>query len=113
MSGGLEDKVLSGMKPVGCAFSRLLAAAPGSLAVTYGYHVDIKMPYVVFMLQVLRLLIKLYESSDKPDWVSIAQCLMFLDDAPEVAKILDRLLKGNEVCFGALFLYRPDCDEGS
>jgi 26S proteasome regulatory subunit N2 len=55
------------------------------------------------MLQVLRLLIKLYESSDKPDWVSIAQCLMFLDDAPEVAKILDRLLKGNEVCFGVSF----------
>lgn len=47
--------------------------------------------------QVLRLLIKLYESSESPDWVSICQCLMFLDDAPEVAKILDQLLKGDEV----------------
>eukprot|EP00884_Botryococcus_braunii_P016818 jgi/Botrbrau1/381/Bobra.110_2s0036.1 len=49
-----------------------------------------------FRQQVLRLLVKLYESSDNPDWVSICQCLMFLDDAPEVAKILDQLLKGDE-----------------
>lgn len=47
--------------------------------------------------QVLRLLIKLYESVDNPDWASICQCLMFLDDAAEVAKILARLLKGSQV----------------
>ena len=46
----------------------------------------------------LRLLIKLYERAEQPDWISIAQCLMFLDDAPEVAKILHRLLQGTEVC---------------
>ncbi len=45
----------------------------------------------------LRLLIRLYESVESPDWVSICQCLMFLDDAAEVAKILERLLKGSEV----------------
>lgn len=45
----------------------------------------------------LRLLIKLYESVERPDWVNICQCLLFLDDAPEVAHILDRLLKGSEV----------------
>ncbi|CAL8468543.1 g8083 [Coccomyxa elongata] len=49
-----------------------------------------------FRFQVLRLLIKLYESVENPDWVNIAQCLLFLDDAPEVAKILDKLLKGSE-----------------
>lgn len=48
-------------------------------------------------VQVLRLLIKLYESVENPDWVKVAQCLLFLDDAPEVAKILDRLLRGSEV----------------
>ena len=48
-------------------------------------------------VQVLRLLIKLYESVEKPDWVSISQCLLLLDDAPEVAKVLERLLKGSEV----------------
>lgn len=45
----------------------------------------------------LRLLVKLYESVESPDWVSICQCLMFLDDAAEVAKILERLIKGSEV----------------
>ncbi len=49
------------------------------------------------LVQVLRLLIKLYESVEKPDWVSISQCLLLLDDAPEVAKVLERLLKGSEV----------------
>ena len=48
-------------------------------------------------VQVLRLLIKLYESVEKPDWVSISQCLLLLDDAPEVAKVLERLLKGSDV----------------
>ena len=52
--------------------------------------------------QVLRLLIKLYESVDNPDWASICQCLMFLDDAAEVAKILARLLKGSQVRLPAL-----------
>ena len=47
--------------------------------------------------QVLRLLIRLYEGVESPDWVSIAQCLLFLDDTPEVAKILNRLLRGSEV----------------
>ena len=50
-------------------------------------------------LQVLRLLVKLYESVPAPDWLSISQCLAFLDDAPEVAKLLDRLLKGSQVSF--------------
>lgn len=45
----------------------------------------------------LRVLIRLYESAPTSDWVSICQCLMFLDDAPEVAKILHNLLKGSEV----------------
>jgi len=41
--------------------------------------------------------VRLYESVPNPDWVSISQCLAFLDDAPEVAKVLDKLLKGSEV----------------
>lgn len=48
-------------------------------------------------VQVLRLLIKLYESVPEPDWVNICQCLMFLDDSQEVAKILHNLIKGDEV----------------
>lgn len=45
----------------------------------------------------LRLLIKLYESVPNPDWVNICQCLMFLDDSQEVAKILHNLIEGTEV----------------
>ena len=48
-------------------------------------------------LQVLRLLIRLYEAAPTPDWVNICQCLMFLDDPQKVAGILDRLLKGSQV----------------
>ena len=48
-------------------------------------------------LQVLRLLIRLYEAAPTPDWVNICQCLMFLDDPQKVADILDRLLKGSQV----------------
>ena len=47
--------------------------------------------------QVLRLLIKLYESVADPNWVNICQCLMFLDDSQEVAKILHNLIEGTEV----------------
>lgn len=50
------------------------------------------------VLQVLRLLIKLYQSIPNPDWVNICQCLMFLDDAQEVANILHTLVEGTEVC---------------
>lgn len=50
----------------------------------------------IFM-QVLRLLVKLYKDSANPDWVSICQCLMFLGDSAEVAKILHQLLKGEDV----------------
>lgn len=48
-------------------------------------------------MQVLRLLVKLYKDSANPDWVSICQCLMFLGDAAEVARILHQLLKGEDV----------------
>jgi hypothetical protein len=47
--------------------------------------------------QVLRLLIGLYKDSAEPDWAEICQCLMFLDDAPQVAAILQRLVAGNQV----------------
>lgn len=53
-----------------------------------------------FRQQVLRLLVRLYEACPAPDWVEIAQCLMFLDDAKEVAAILGRLTSGSEVGWG-------------
>lgn len=51
-------------------------------------------------VQVLQLLIKLYEQCDEPEYTVICQCLMLLDDAPGVAKILNQLVssKGVSVC---------------
>jgi hypothetical protein len=43
--------------------------------------------------QVLRLVVRLYEAVPQPDHAAICQCLMFLDDAEEVAAILYRLLR--------------------
>ncbi len=47
--------------------------------------------------QVMRLLVRLYEAAPQPDWLEVCQCLMLLDDAPEVAAILDRLLRAGQV----------------
>lgn len=60
-----------------------------------------------FRQEVLKLLIRLCEAAPEPDWVNICQCLMFLDNASEVAKILHRLLHSStddvllayQVCF--------------
>jgi hypothetical protein len=47
--------------------------------------------------QVLQLLIRLYEDCPEPDYTVICQCLMFLDDAPGVAKILNQLISSSGV----------------
>ena len=60
-----------------------------------------------FRQEVLRLIIKLYESVENPDWVNICMCLMFLDDSTEVAKILHNLLQGSEVRLPFCFVSVP------
>jgi 26S proteasome regulatory subunit N2 len=52
------------------------------------------------VLQVLQLLIRLYEDCPEPDYSVICQCLMFLDDAPGVAKILNQLISSSGVSRG-------------
>lgn len=49
-----------------------------------------------FRHEVLRLLVKSYQALQQPDYLSICQCLMFLDEASTVAGILDKLLKGDK-----------------
>lgn len=58
-----------------------------------------RFPYAVLTTlgQVLLLLVKLYEASESPSWISISQCLVFLDQPAEVAAILHRLLGSSEV----------------
>ncbi|KAH7299750.1 hypothetical protein KP509_24G027100 [Ceratopteris richardii] len=46
--------------------------------------------------EVLKILVKIYRSLPSPDYLSISQCLMFLDDPGTVASILEILLKGDK-----------------
>ncbi|KAL3681206.1 hypothetical protein R1sor_024162 [Riccia sorocarpa] len=50
-----------------------------------------------FRQGVLRLLVRIYQSQPSPDYLSICQCLMFLDDSSTVAAVLDGLIKGDKV----------------
>ena len=65
---------------------------------TLTYALDVSQKLVVsrqFRSEVLRLVIRLYEGVPTPDYAAICQCLTFLDDAPEVAKILHSLLSSS------------------
>lgn len=47
-------------------------------------------------LQVVQLLVKLYQKMASPDYLSICQCLMFLNDPEGVAEILEKLLLSDD-----------------
>lgn len=49
------------------------------------------------LLQVLRLLVKVYQQLPSPDYLSICQRLMFLDEPEGVAIILEKLLRSENV----------------
>lgn len=49
-----------------------------------------------FRLQVLDVLVRVHATIADPEYVSICQCLQFLNRASEVAQILDDLLRGPE-----------------
>jgi len=48
-----------------------------------------------FRQQVLRVLVELYKGLDEPDYISMCQCLLFLDDHTAVAAVLDSLLQND------------------
>ncbi|XP_026468281.1 26S proteasome non-ATPase regulatory subunit 1 [Ctenocephalides felis] len=49
-----------------------------------------------FRAGILRSLVGLYRGLAKPDYVSMCQCLIFLEDPLSVAQVLDKLTKGSE-----------------
>uniref|UniRef100_A0A7C9E1P7 26S proteasome non-ATPase regulatory subunit 1 homolog n=1 Tax=Opuntia streptacantha TaxID=393608 RepID=A0A7C9E1P7_OPUST len=66
--------------------------APGSLS----YCINVSHSYVnrrEYRREVLRLLVRVYEKLPSPDYLSICQCLMFLDEPEGVASILEKLLR--------------------
>ena len=51
-----------------------------------------------FRNTVLKVLVKLYMGLSTPDYISVCQCFIFLDDSQAVAEILEKMVKGSEVC---------------
>ncbi|CAD5190061.1 unnamed protein product [Musa acuminata subsp. malaccensis] len=49
-----------------------------------------------YRCEVLRLLVKIYQRLPSPDYLSICQCLMFLNEPDTVATILEKLLSGSK-----------------
>ncbi|GMP55651.1 hypothetical protein CsSME_00020409 [Camellia sinensis var. sinensis] len=63
---------------------------------TLSYCINISHSYVnlrEYRREVLRLLVKVYQELPSPDYLSICQCLMFLDEPEGVATILEKLLQ--------------------
>ncbi|XP_043926625.1 26S proteasome non-ATPase regulatory subunit 1 [Protopterus annectens] len=54
---------------------------------------------------VLRVLVKIYMNLEKPDFINVCQCLIFLDDPQAVSDILEKLVKDDnllmayQICF--------------
>ncbi|XP_023577829.1 26S proteasome non-ATPase regulatory subunit 1 [Octodon degus] len=46
-----------------------------------------------FRNKVLRVLVKIYMNLEKPDFINVCQCLIFLDDPQAVSDILEKLVK--------------------
>ncbi|KAL8162880.1 hypothetical protein V2J09_014369 [Rumex salicifolius] len=66
---------------------------------TLSYCINVSHSYVnwrEYRQEVLRLLVKVYQKLPSPDYLSICQCLMFLDEPENVAIILEKLLRSEE-----------------
>ncbi|XP_051127665.1 26S proteasome non-ATPase regulatory subunit 1 homolog A-like [Andrographis paniculata] len=67
---------------------------------TINYCIDICHSFVnrrEYRREVLRLLVKVYQQLPSPDYLSICQRLMFLDEPDSVASILEKLLRSDNV----------------
>ncbi|KAA8548426.1 hypothetical protein F0562_000110 [Nyssa sinensis] len=63
---------------------------------TLSYCINISHSFVnlrEYRHEVLRLLVKVFQKLPSPDYLSICQCLMFLDEPESVASILEKLLR--------------------
>ncbi|XP_042030357.1 26S proteasome non-ATPase regulatory subunit 1 homolog A-like [Salvia splendens] len=75
---------------------------------TINYCIDVSHNFVYrreYRLEVLRLLVKVYQQLPSPDYLSICQRLMFLDEPEGVASILEKLLR-SENADDALMAYQ-------
>ncbi|SAM01373.1 hypothetical protein [Absidia glauca] len=71
----------------------------GDSAKLLPYVLEVSMTLVQqleFRNQVLQLLVELYQNLQEPDYISISQCLVHLNDSPAAAKLLKELIEKNE-----------------
>ncbi|CEG67339.1 Putative 26S proteasome regulatory subunit N2 [Rhizopus microsporus] len=76
--------------------STILKGNPSQLL---AYVLDVSMTLVQnleFRNEVLRLLVNLYKKLEKPDYISISQCLVHLNDTTSCAKMLKSLIEKND-----------------
>lgn len=69
---------------------------PNHVSVLPGFGFNFRSFYSNYFLQVLRLLVNVYQKLPSPDYLSICQCLMFLDEPENVSSILEKLLRSNK-----------------
>ncbi|KDP39377.1 hypothetical protein JCGZ_01134 [Jatropha curcas] len=65
---------------------------------TLSYCINVSHAFVnrrEYRREVLRLLVNVYQNLPSPDYLSICQCLMFLDEPEGVASILEKLLRSS------------------
>ncbi|KAL1561625.1 26S proteasome non-ATPase regulatory subunit 1 A [Salvia divinorum] len=75
---------------------------------TINYCIDVSHNYIYrreYRLEVFRLLVKIYQQLPSPDYLSMCQRLMFLDEPEGVASILEKLLR-SESADDALLAYQ-------
>ncbi|CAL4997482.1 unnamed protein product [Urochloa decumbens] len=63
------------------------------------YCINLSHQYVShreYRLEILGCLVKIYQTLPNPDYLSICQCLMFLNEPETVASILDKLISGSQ-----------------
>ncbi|KAJ8685605.1 hypothetical protein QAD02_021398, partial [Eretmocerus hayati] len=79
--------------------SAILLSDDVSGMLKYAFHVAMNLiQNRGFRNSVLRSLINLYKSLGTPDYISMCQCLIYLDDAIAVAELLDRLSQETPDC---------------
>uniref|UniRef100_A0A453CSV8 26S proteasome non-ATPase regulatory subunit 1 homolog n=1 Tax=Aegilops tauschii subsp. strangulata TaxID=200361 RepID=A0A453CSV8_AEGTS len=78
-----------------CVLDGKYQQAMGALS----YCINLSHQYVShreYRCEVLRCLVKIYQTLPHPDFLSICQCLMFLGEPETVANILDTLISGSK-----------------
>ncbi|XP_072266274.1 26S proteasome non-ATPase regulatory subunit 1 [Pyxicephalus adspersus] len=77
---------------------------PGMLAYSLKVCMSL-MQHKQFRNKVLRVLVQIYMNLEKPDFINVCQCLIFLDDPQAVSDILEKLVKEEnllmayQICF--------------